>query len=92
MLARVQRRHYHMMVQRDTYRHRHQVDSLYNQLQLKKSPRMPSSVSGVILAPPALRSFSHWEKAGVKEIEEPDLLCSAFTLPLCRGRGKRRHA
>jgi hypothetical protein len=61
------------------------VPSLYNQLQLKKSPGMPSSVSGVIVATPDFRSFSHWGKAGVKEVAELDLLCSAFTLPSSGG-------
>jgi hypothetical protein len=39
-------------------------------------------VSGVIMAMPDFHAFSHWDKARVKEVEELDLLCSAFTLAL----------
>ena len=59
------------------------VLSLYNQLQLKKSPGVPlKGWRG--RAALAFRSLSHWERAEVREVEVLNLLGSAFTLPLSR--------
>jgi hypothetical protein len=58
-----------------------QVLSLYNQLQLKKSPGVPLKGwrgHGAL----AFRHLSQWERAWVREVEALNLLGSAFTLPL----------
>jgi hypothetical protein len=64
-----------------------QVLSLYNQLQLKKSPGVPlKGWHGH--AAFAFRSLSQWERVGVREVEALNLLGSAFTLPLSRQERK----
>jgi hypothetical protein len=63
------------------------VLSLYNQLQLKKSPGVPlKGWRG--RAALAFRSLSHWDRAEVREVEALNLLGSAFTLPLSRRERK----